>query len=111
MLLILSFKLDAFDFNLISFQSTNRFAFAILLYIFKFSPVALNPGLVLEDFFYIFSLFEPTFLCQVPMRLIFYVFTFPQRLLMSIYRYGKNFSIFITIIIYFLRMKGHCISG
>ena len=97
MLLILSFKLDAFDFNLISFQSTNRFAFAILLYIFKFSPVALNPGLVLEDFFYIFSLFEPTFLCQVPMRLIFYVFTFPQRLLMYIYPYEKKLQYYLFI--------------
>ena len=30
------------------------------------------------------------------MRLIFYVFTFPQQLLMCIYPCGKNFSIFIS---------------
>ena len=33
------------------------------------------------------------------MRLIAYVFTFPQRLLMCMYPYAKNF-IFISIIIY-----------
>ena len=67
--------------------------------------------LVLEDFFYSFSLFEPIFLSQVPMHLIFYVFTFPQQLLMGIYPYRKNFIIFISITIYLLMMKSYCICG
>ena len=70
------FNSGAFDFELISFQLANRFNSLNSCFV-----------LVLEDFFYSFSLIEPIFLGQVPMRLVFYVFTFPQRLLMCIYRY------------------------
>ena len=98
------FNSGAFDFELISFQLANRFNSLNSCFV-----------LVLEDFFYSFSLFEPIFLGQVPMRLIFYIpinaFTFPQPLLMCIYPYGKSFIIFVSIIIYILRMKSHCICG
>ena len=119
LLLILSFSIRV---PLIS----NWFHFSepivlLSLYFFRFSNFRLWPWisaltcfslcfvLVLEDFLYNFCL--PVFLGQVPMCLIFYVFTSSQRLLMRIYPYEKKIIIFISIIIYLLGMKSHCICG
>ena len=93
------FNSGAFDFELISFQLANRFNSLNSCFV-----------LVLEDFFYSFSLFEPIFLGQVPMRLIFYVFTFPPATFNVYISLRKNFY-YISIIVYLLRMKSHCICG
>ena len=44
--------------------------------------------------------YEPIFLGQVPMGLIFYVFTFPQRLLMCIYPYQKKKLLFLLVLLF-----------
>ena len=74
----------AFNFK---FFNSGAFAFELISFQIFTCGIVSQLNSVLKDFFYSFSLVETILLGQAPMRLIFSVFTFPQRLLMCIYPY------------------------